>query len=268
MSVSVRCTVCEQDTARPDPFFYLWRGRRYGIYRCTQCTHQFVHPSVTPEDQALIYGDQYFSKEGDWVCGIFQAGYVEAEPQLRKEAQKIVAMLPPPPGNLLDIGCAGGTFLDEARRRGFAVAGIELNPSMAQHARDTYQVDVLTSSIEDVPENKWSGAFDVITILDCLEHVPQPLAALTRVGRWLRPGGSVFIRGPLSNSPIARFKEGLRRSLGLTKQLPGYPLDANMFNKRSLAALLTASGFESPVWIGETTNFSNLLARKEALALR
>ena len=265
LSTSTRCTVCDRDTAGPDPFFYVWRGRRFGIYRCTECTHQFVHPSVTPEDQALIYSDQYFSKEGDWggASGWFQASYVEAEPRLRKEAQEILPMLPPPPGKLLDIGCAGGTFLDEARRRGFAVSGIELNPSMAQHARDTYQLNVLTSAIEDVPENMWSGVFDVITILDCLEHLPQPLAALTRVGRWLRPGGSLLIRGPLTNNPIARLKEGLRRTLRITKQLPGYPLDANMFNKRSLAALLSASGFETPVWIGETPLFSNLLARRK-----
>ena len=92
LSTSTRCTVCDRDTAGPDPFFYVWRGRRFGIHRRTECTHQFVHPSVTPEDQALIYGDQYFSKEGDWggASGWFQASYVEAEPRLRKEAEEIL----------------------------------------------------------------------------------------------------------------------------------------------------------------------------------
>jgi SAM-dependent methyltransferase len=259
-----RCTVCEYTPARADPYFYVWRGRRFSIYRCTRCTHQFVHPAVSPEDQALIYGDDYFSKEGDWVCGIFGASYVDAEPQLRAEAREILAMLPPPPGTLLDVGCAGGVFLDEARKRGFDVAGIELNPSMAQHARSTYQLQVFTSRIEDFPPDAWSEAFDVVTLLDVLEHVPEPLATMRTIARWVRPGGFTLIRGPLSNSRIARLKEGIRRTFQLTKRLPGYPLDANMFNKRSLSFLLSASGFEISAWIGETASFSNLLARRRS----
>ena len=256
------CTVCAQRATKPDPFFYEWRGHHFGVYRCRECTHQFVYPQVSPEEQALIYDDHYFAKEGDWVCGLFSGGYVESEAALRAEAHEILAMLPPPPGRLLDIGCAGGTFLDEARKAGFDVAGIELNPTMAQYARTTYQLEVMNRRIEDVPEDAWAGAFEIVTLLDCLEHMPQPLATMKKVARWLRPGGSVFIRGPLSNNPVARLKEGIRRTVRLTKQLPGYPLDANMFNKRSLSALLMTSGFDGPAWIGETSSFSNLLARR------
>jgi 2-polyprenyl-3-methyl-5-hydroxy-6-metoxy-1,4-benzoquinol methylase len=263
MSQRPRCTVCEQEATRRDPFFYDWRGRRFWIYRCTRCTHQFVHPSVTHEDQALIYSNHYFSREGDWGCGIFQAGYIEAEPQLRKEGQEILAILPTRSGKLLDIGCAGGVFLDEARKWGFEVTGVELNRSMAEYAKITYHVSMLTGYIEDVSKHQWSGAFDVVTLLDCLEHIPQPLEAMRKVGHWLRPGGIVFIRGPLSNSLVARFKERLRRMLRIAKRLPGYPLDANMFNKRSLGTLLATSGFEITAWIGETASFSNLLARKK-----
>lgn len=259
---STPCIVCEDPGARPDPYFYIWRGRRFWVYRCKRCTHQFVHPAVTAEDQALIYGDRYFSKEGDWVCGIYAAGYVEAEPQLRAEARQILAMLPPPPGRLLDVGCAGGTFLDEARKHGFDVSGIELNPAMAHYARNTYQLRVLNSRIEDVPSSQWSAAFDVITLCDVLEHLPSPRVTIRSIAQWIRPGGSLFIRGPLSNSRIARLKEGLRRSFRLTKHLPGYPLDASSFSKCSLHYLLSASGFEITAWIGETSSFSNLLAKR------
>jgi SAM-dependent methyltransferase len=263
MSLTARCAVCEHENVGRDSFFYDWRDRRFWVYRCRQCTHQFVYPPVTPEDQALIYGDQYFSKEGDWVCGVFQGGYIEAEPQLRDEARRILGMLPLSSGTLLDIGCAGGVFLDEARSRGFEVTGIELNPSMAEHARTTYHLDVLTARVEEVPVNQWSGTFDVVTILDCLEHAPHPLDAMKKVAHWLRGGGFVFIRGPLSNSRVTRLKEGLRRTLRAPKRLPGYPLDANTFNKRSFESLLTASGFEVTAWIGETVSFSNLLAQKK-----
>jgi 2-polyprenyl-3-methyl-5-hydroxy-6-metoxy-1,4-benzoquinol methylase len=261
MTRLIACTVCRHPS-KPDPFFYLWKKRRFTIHRCASCTHQFVHPAVTGQDQSEIYSDAYFSSEGDWVCGLIGASYVEAEPQLRSEAREVLSMLPASPGWLLDVGCAGGVFLDEARAQRFAVAGIELNPAMAKHARETYRLDVHNSPIEAITAIEWRNRFDVVTLLDCLEHIPEPHAALSKVASWLRPGGHVFIRGPLSDSRFARLKESVRRTLGIPKLLPGYPLDANMFNRRSLERLLSETGFAPPSWINATKDFANLLARK------
>jgi 2-polyprenyl-3-methyl-5-hydroxy-6-metoxy-1,4-benzoquinol methylase len=124
---SVRCTACNGRNAKADPFYYDWGDRCFGIYRCPDCTHQFVYPPVSPTDQAAIYGDNYFSSGGDWACGIFAGGYADSEAQLVEEAHQILDMLPIQAGRLLDIGCAGGVFLNEARTRGFSVQGIELN---------------------------------------------------------------------------------------------------------------------------------------------
>ena len=262
-----RCVACGHMRVKPEPFFYEWRGRRFQLCRCTRCTHQFVNPSVTHDDQALIYSDRYFTKDGDWVCGMFNASYADAVPQLVAEAQEVLDLLPVSSGKLLDVGCAGGVFLNEARRRGFEVAGIELNASMAAHARESYRVDIVAARIEDVPFDQWSGDFDVVTLLDCLEHIPQPLAAMRKISHWLRPGGVVLVRGPLMNSVFVRAKEGLRRLLRVSKRLPGYPLDANWFNKRSLTTLLRLSAFEPPRWIEEGVLFANLLARRRAESL-
>lgn len=217
---------------------------------------------MTREEQELIYADEYFSAGGDWVCGSFAGGYVEAEAHLREEAREILGMLPEHPAELLDVGCAGGIFLDHARSAGYRVAGIELNSSMAEHARSNYHLEVLCSRIEDVPREHWQERFEIVTLLDVLEHVPDPHAAVTAIARWIRPGGHLFIRGPLSNSPAAQRKEALRRVLGLRKQLPGYPLDANTFNKRSLSRMLESCGFTDLRWIRESPDFANLLARR------
>jgi hypothetical protein len=133
---------------------------------------------------------------------------------------------------------------------------------MATHARTTYHLEVLNRRLEEVPVDHWPATFDVVTLLDCLEHVPQPLDLLRKISGWMRPGGAVFIRGPLANSAIARLKESIRRVVRVDKRLPGYPLDANMFNKRSLTKVLELCGFQVPVWLGETPSFSNVLSRK------
>jgi len=258
----VSCTVCLARDVRRDPFYYDWRGRRYWIMRCGVCRHQFVHPALAATDQASVYGDHYFSREGDWVCGVWSTDYVSSEPELRQEAKEVLRMLPLAGGHLLDVGCAGGVFLDEARSAGFSVSGIELNASMADHARGRFGLDVVTSRIEDIAVDRWHAGFDVITFLDCLEHVPNPRSVLEKASRWLKPGGFLLMRGPLSNSRLAFFKEAVRRLFRVSKRLPGYPLDANMFSKYSLTRLLGLTGFVVERWIGETSSFANLLGRR------
>lgn len=258
----ITCTACGEQRAALDPFHYDWDGRRFSILRCKACTHQFVHPSITAHDQRRIYDDHYFSSSGDWACGVFTGGYLEAQKQLEEEARQVLGFLPPPPGRLLDVGCAGGVFLDVARQSGFQVSGIELNPGMAKHARDTFRLDVITTRIEEVPPTMWHQPFDVVTIMDCLEHLPAPLEALRRVASWMRPGGTLFIRGPLANSRLGRAKEALRRLIRVSKRLPGYPLDANMFNPRSLTRCLASAGFQAPAWIGLGPGFANCTARR------
>jgi SAM-dependent methyltransferase len=257
------CVACASDDARRDAFFYEWRDRRWWIYRCPDCTHQFVYPSVAAEEMAAIYGDHYFAANGDWAASHFEGqGYRDAEAKLRDEARQVLGMLPVNAGvRLLDIGCAGGVFLDEARRKGFEVAGIEYNASMAQDARARYGLDVHQGTIESVPLDRYpAGSFDVVTVLDVLEHVPSPRAAMDRIGTWAKDNAVLLIRGPLQNSRAGALKEGLRRLLGRTKQLPGYPLDANVWNKRSLSQLLSSQRFAPARWINETPAFANLVA--------
>lgn len=102
---------------------------------------------------------------------------------------------------------------------------------------------MLNSRIEDVSPDRWAGEYDVVTVLDVLEHLPEPLLAVRKIARWVRPSGGLLVRGPLSNSRMTHLKEGVRRRFKLMKQLPGYPLDANVFNKRSMSAMLGACGF-------------------------
>ncbi len=256
------CPACDATAAVPDPFYYLWHGNEYVIHRCRACTHQFVHPSISAADQADMYSDHYFSAGGDWVCGMFEGSYSDAEAEIRKEAHEVLAYIPEASGNLLDIGCAGGVFLDEARKKGFIVSGIELNATQAESARTRFSLPVMTGRIEDVPADKWKAEFDVVTLMDCLEHLPRPLDAFRKVAEWTRPGAVVFIRGPLVNDPVGSLKESLRRLVWKRKQLPGYPLDANIFNRRSLAVMLDRAGFDVENWVSSTKTFANVIVRR------
>jgi 2-polyprenyl-3-methyl-5-hydroxy-6-metoxy-1,4-benzoquinol methylase len=133
---------------------------------------------------------------------------------------------------------------------------------MVAHASDVLGLNVLCQRIEEVPIDHFPDKFDVIVMLDVLEHVPRPLRVLEKVSHWTHPGSPLLIRGPLSNDPIARLKGAARRLVGKVKKLPGYPLDVNSFTKKSLSVLLATHGFQVQSWINESRGFANTLARR------
>ena len=257
-----RCVACDHESSRRDPFYYDWLGREFWVYRCPACTHQFLWPHVTPEDQRLIFDDQYFAHGGDWLQGPHRGeAYGTAEKLLRKEARYILKLLPIGYGRrLLDVGCAGGVLLDEARSAGFDVEGVEINPAMARQARLRFGLTVTTGRVEDVTRVPDMPLFDVVTLCDVLEHLPRPLATLRKLRHWMPAGGTLLIRGPLHNSAMAQAKEQARRLFRVVKRLPKYPLDANWFNPTSLKAMLKAAGFGRPDWCNRTPDFANAVA--------
>jgi len=258
----LRCCVCRSTSIHVEPFYYSWLERRWWIVRCANCTHRFVYPFLTRTEQEQVYDDHYFTAKGDWVEGVWPLGYVQAEHNVRKESAEVLDLLPASRGRLLEIGCAGGFFLDEARKRGFDVVGIELNPSMAAHAQAALGLNVIQGRIEDIDSRSMPQSLDVIVLMDVLEHIPDPWALCHKITPWLASDALMLIRGPLHNDPVAKAKEWMRRIAWIEKELPGYPLDVNRFTKKSLTRLLGQFGFGDFEWVKETRGFANLVARR------
>jgi SAM-dependent methyltransferase len=115
-----------------------------------------------------------------------------------------------PRGRLLDVGCAHGFFMEEARRRGYQVAGVEFHPDMAAFARQALGLEVTRGLWSDVDPPP--GAFDVVTFNDTLEYVPDPVGALQKAVRVLAPDGIVFVKTP--NATYFRLRHEVARRLG------------------------------------------------------
>ena len=113
----------------------------------------------------------------------------------------------PPGGELLDVGCAHGWFLDAARRRGHEVLGIEPDAAIAAQAQARGH-RVLRGIFPDVlpPQRR----FDAIVFNDVFEHLPDPRAAMAAVGAALRPGGLLAINLPSNRGALYRVALALR----------------------------------------------------------
>ena len=158
-------------------------------------------------------------------------------PVVVRSAQLIEGQSEPGRGRLLDIGSGYGFFLQEMKRRGWQVEGIEVSPAGRRYAQDKWGIHVYSKPLEDIgfPRN----AFDVITLFYVVEHVHDPLGLLREVNRVLKPGGLVLLRWPHS-TPIVRVLGPLSRKLDLYHT----PYHLYDFSPRTMKRLLNLSGFE------------------------
>jgi SAM-dependent methyltransferase len=103
---------------------------------------------------------------------------------------------------LLDVGCAAGFLLDEARRRGWEVRGVELSRDLGEFARSHFGLDVF---LGELAEAEWAPAsFDVVTVIGTIEHVLDPRALVRECCRLLVPGGLLVVLTENLENAIAR----------------------------------------------------------------
>jgi len=176
------CPACKVQTFHT----YLFAVNRCRIWRCTSCG--LGSTDVADFDPGDYYTADYFS-------GKHRDGYADyrgAERVLRHEFARTVQFIRRfrGSGRLLDIGCAYGFFLKEARAF-FDIAGIEIAEQAAEACRRA-GLNVCSGIADDANMSK-IGVVDVITLLDVIEHLPQPHETLALCQRQLTPGGVILI---------------------------------------------------------------------------
>lgn len=206
------------------------------VYRCRACPMWFKaleHPDALPTAYPGEHGD-------DPVSVTYLLG--DAARALCREALAGLRPLPrQPPPRLLDLGAGQGALVEEAARLGFAAHGIEHCDDNVARAR-ARGLDVRLARIEDVDLHE---SEDVVTMMDVIEHLPDPLAVLRRAHRALRPGGELVVYTPNHRGGIVLLAR-LLHALGIRR--PAEELFGRnhvaFFDDLSLPWALRAAGFE------------------------
>jgi 2-polyprenyl-6-hydroxyphenyl methylase/3-demethylubiquinone-9 3-methyltransferase len=98
---------------------------------------------------------------------------------------------------VLDVGCGGGILSESMARRGAHVLGIDLAAAALQVAElHALEHDVVVAYRRIAAEElaaEVPGAFDAVTCMEMLEHVPDPASVLRALATLVRPGGDVFV---------------------------------------------------------------------------
>ncbi|WP_291985379.1 class I SAM-dependent methyltransferase [Luteitalea sp.] len=154
-----------------------------------------------------------------------------------------LAVLAVPPGSrVLDLGAADGAVACALRDRGCQVTAIERDAegvaALIARGLTTIQADLDTLPADAVPP----AAFDVVLMLDVLEHLVDPGALLARTRAWLAPGGRALLSVPNVTHGAVRLSllQGRfpRTDVGLLDRT-----HLHFFDQDSLQALVTGAGF-------------------------
>ena len=142
---------------------------------------------------------------------------------------------------LLEIGCAYGFLLDYLRKREWKVTGVEISPLSSEYARSELGLDVHTGSVESVDLPKHS--FDVILLLDVLEHLHRPYDVMRRIRELLAPGGILVVQCPWELYHWEEIAEALLKGMKPgTIEPDAVPAHLYFFQPRTLEAVLKKGG--------------------------
>lgn len=139
-----------------------------------------------------------------------------------------------PPGRLLDVGAGVGELVRLAREAGWQAVGVDVDPAVIAYAcsrgRDVRLGDLARLGLP-------AASFDLVTLWNVIDFVPDPLGLLSECRRLLAPGGRIFVRTP--NVPLQREGARLTRALsalGLGRLADDRPSWLGVFNTSNFGA--------------------------------
>ena len=219
----------------------------FAVVTCTRCDLTYVTPRLV--DRALldqVYDEGYWRSDapkdrgyGDYRSDapLYLATY--------RRRMRVVRRHFPRPGRVLDVGCAAGYFLSVMQENGWKVTGLEPSDAIRPQAEERLGRENVRAGLlgqVDLP----AGGFDLITMWDVIEHIPDAVGAAREVRRHLAPGGKFLIETQDVRSLAARV-------LGRRWQHYKHAEHIYHFHRRTMADLLGRAGFrvlENRPWLG------------------
>jgi 2-polyprenyl-6-hydroxyphenyl methylase / 3-demethylubiquinone-9 3-methyltransferase len=158
---------------------------------------------------------------------------------------------------IVDIGCGGGILAESMAAQGALVTGVDLSEKALKvaklHQLETgVQLEYRLIAAEALAEEQ-PDTYDIVTCMEMLEHVPDPVSTLGACARLVKPGGWVFL-STLNRNP----KSYLFAIIGaeyILNMLPKGTHDwARFIKPHELASYARQAGLEPTELMGMTYN--------------
>lgn len=226
----------------------------FRIVRCRACSLLHMNPAPGADALASFYTEEFFTGAAAYHYQDERAA--EARVRVRASGrlaflERLLAARGVATRRIVELGAAYGTFLDEARRRGWQVAGCEVSADAAAWTREHRGIELRQCDLADAgfaPESA-----DVVTGSEVAEHLAEPRRTAGAAFDALAPGGVVLF-STANEASAARLLRGARWGY----YLPGHVV---LWSARTLTRLFTDAGFTEPrVVAGDERGLANYRA--------
>jgi len=213
----------------PEPAFVAGmplalQGCKFSLLACGRCGFEFKSPAIPDEKLLQCYAasSEYFS---GWVVDPHNRRFDTIREMLLRHCGS--------PGRILDIGCFHASFLNYLGTQ-WKRFGVE--PSQgASRVAEQKGVSILAATLDALPAD--TPPFDVITAMDLIEHLNEPMPFFRLVHQKLKPGGLVL----LLSGDVEAWPSRLMSNLYWYCSLPEH---CAFFSRESLEYICSMVGFE------------------------
>lgn len=192
------CPLCGTDRISA----LLHRKHGLELVRCADCPMIYSRVILTEDAEQAFYGASAF--QDAYLALKRNDAYADLERRkcayLIQEAKQVA----PHARTFLEVGCGAGRLLEAAREAGWHTLGVEPNPGFAAEARRR-ELHVLDGWFPQSPSPE-HGHFDVIALLDVVEHAADPVRLLTQARLRLNPGGVMLVQVPNFHSLLVQLQ--------------------------------------------------------------
>lgn len=229
----MKCYLCRSLVA---PFI---TKNGFTIYSCSFCGLKQTY--LGKDYEAFVrehYSKGYYT--GEMEYGAY-ADYVADQWFTKKNMAKLLEKVHQykSEGRLLDVGCAMGYMVELAIQQGFDAYGFDPSEYAVEHASNNIKGRIKLGTIDKVRYQP--NTFDVITMLDVVEHLSDPIKDIGKLSTFLKDDGIFLIATGDSNSLAARI---LKRRW--TFYIP--PQHLYFFNTKTFETVLNKAGLKPVLW--------------------
>ena len=163
--------------------FEFWARQNYlEAKRCVECGMISVNPHYSEEGLNTLYSEYFAHRQEDVIT----------------KQQRDVAYLIDRDwvsnfvkgGNVLDVGCSGGFFLSKFPSQRWERYGVEIAADAAEYAESHFDIPVRVGNIVELD---FDEQFDLVMLRGVIEHFRDPISALGKCSKLLKPHGYLFI---------------------------------------------------------------------------